>query len=33
MQRYFKVTVYFESVGQLDPASGKPMTKDAIFRL
>jgi CubicO group peptidase (beta-lactamase class C family) len=24
---------YFESVGQLDPASGKPMTKDAIFRL
>ena len=25
--------VYFESVGQLDPASGKPMTKDAIFRL
>jgi CubicO group peptidase (beta-lactamase class C family) len=25
--------VYFESFGQLDPASGKPMTKDAIFRL
>ena len=25
--------VYFDSVGQLDPASGKPMTKDAIFRL
>src|SRR5262245_17647445 len=25
--------VYFESVGQLDPASGKRMTKDAIFRL
>jgi CubicO group peptidase (beta-lactamase class C family) len=25
--------VYFESVGQLDPAAGKPMTKDAIFRL
>ncbi len=25
--------VYFESVGQLDPASGKPMMKDAIFRL
>jgi CubicO group peptidase (beta-lactamase class C family) len=25
--------VYFESVGQLDPGSGKPMTKDAIFRL
>lgn len=25
--------VYFESVGQLDPATGKPMTKDAIFRL
>jgi CubicO group peptidase (beta-lactamase class C family) len=25
--------VYFESIGQLDPASGKPMTKDAIFRL
>ena len=24
---------YFESIGQLDPASGKPMTKDAIFRL
>ena len=24
---------YFESFGQLDPASGKPMTKDAIFRL
>ena len=25
--------VYFESIGQLDPASGTPMTKDAIFRL
>jgi CubicO group peptidase (beta-lactamase class C family) len=25
--------VYFESVGQLDPARDKPMTKDAIFRL
>ena len=25
--------VYFDSVGQLDPAGGKPMTKDAIFRL
>jgi CubicO group peptidase (beta-lactamase class C family) len=25
--------VYFESFGQLDPAGGKPMTKDAIFRL
>ena len=25
--------VYFESLGQLDPASGKPMRKDAIFRL
>lgn len=25
--------VYFESVGQLDPAGGKPMTRDAIFRL
>jgi len=25
--------VYFESVGQLDPAGGKPMRKDAIFRL
>lgn len=25
--------VYFDSVGQLDPVSGKPMTKDAIFRL
>src|SRR3954463_5306423 len=25
--------VYFESFGQLDPASGWPMTKDAIFRL
>ncbi len=25
--------VYFESVGQLDPTSGKPMPKDAIFRL
>ena len=24
---------YFESVGQLDPASGRAMTKDAIFRL
>ena len=25
--------VYFESVGKLDPASGKSMPKDAIFRL
>jgi len=25
--------VYFESVGQLDPATGKGMPKDAIFRL
>src|SRR5258706_10159292 len=25
--------VYFESFGQLDPASGARMTKDAIFRL
>lgn len=25
--------VYFEGFGKLDPASGKPMTKDAIFRL
>jgi CubicO group peptidase (beta-lactamase class C family) len=25
--------VYFESFGQLDPAGGRPMTKDAIFRL
>lgn len=25
--------VYFETFGKLDPASGKPMTKDAIFRL
>src|SRR4051812_18525583 len=25
--------VYFESFGQLDPANGTPMTKDAIFRL
>ena len=25
--------VYFESVGKLDPVSGKPMPKDAIFRL
>ncbi len=25
--------VYFESLGQLDPAGGKPMRKDAIFRL
>lgn len=25
--------VYFEGFGQLDPASGKPMPKDAIFRL
>lgn len=25
--------VYFESVGQLDPATAKPMPKDAIFRL
>lgn len=24
---------YFESFGKLDPATGKPMTKDAIFRL
>jgi len=24
---------YFDSVGQLDPAGGKPMRKDAIFRL
>jgi len=24
---------YFEAIGQLDPASGAPMTKDAIFRL
>jgi CubicO group peptidase (beta-lactamase class C family) len=24
---------YFEAVGQLDPKSGAPMTKDAIFRL
>src|ERR1044072_6365045 len=24
---------YFEAFGQLDPAGGKPMTKDAIFRL
>lgn len=24
---------YFEAIGQLDPASGKPMTRDAIFRL
>ena len=30
--RHGKV-IYFDSVGQLDPASGKPMTKDAIFRL
>lgn len=30
--RHGKV-VYFDSVGQLDPASGKPMTNDAIFRL
>jgi CubicO group peptidase (beta-lactamase class C family) len=30
--RHGKV-VYFESVGQLDPAGGKPMTKDAIFRM
>ena len=25
--------VYFETVGQRDPATGAPMTKDAIFRL
>ena len=25
--------IYFDSFGALDPASGKPMTKDAIFRL
>jgi CubicO group peptidase (beta-lactamase class C family) len=25
--------VYFESFGKLDPASERPMTKDAIFRL
>jgi CubicO group peptidase (beta-lactamase class C family) len=25
--------VYFEAVGQRDPATGAPMTKDAIFRL
>jgi CubicO group peptidase (beta-lactamase class C family) len=25
--------VYFDSIGQLDPAAGKAMTKDAIFRL
>lgn len=25
--------VYFETFGQLDPASGKPMIRDAIFRL
>ena len=25
--------VYFDSFGQLDPANGKPMTNDAIFRL
>ncbi|HVY05478.1 MAG TPA: serine hydrolase domain-containing protein [Burkholderiales bacterium] len=30
--RHGKV-VYFESVGQLDPAAGTPMPKDAIFRL
>jgi len=30
--RHGKV-VYFDSVGQLDPAAGKPMTKDAIFRM
>ncbi len=30
--RHGKV-VYFDSVGQLDPAGGKPMTKDAIFRM
>lgn len=28
-----RVIVYFDSFGQIDPASGKPMTKDAIFRL
>src|SRR5882724_1598807 len=30
--RHGKV-VYFDSVGQLDAAGGKPMTKDAIFRM
>jgi CubicO group peptidase (beta-lactamase class C family) len=30
--RHGKV-IYFESIGQLDPAGGKPMTKDAIFRM
>jgi len=25
--------IYHESIGQLDPASGKPMPKDALFRL
>lgn len=25
--------VYFEAIGQRDPQSGAPMTKDAIFRL
>ena len=25
--------VYFESAGQLDPAAGRPMTRDALFRL
>lgn len=25
--------VYFDSFGQLDPAKGKPMSRDAIFRL
>jgi CubicO group peptidase (beta-lactamase class C family) len=30
--RHGKV-IYFDSVGQLDPATGKPMPKDAIFRL
>src|SRR5882724_2804523 len=30
--RHGKV-VYFDSVGQRDPAGGKPMTKDAIFRM
>ena len=30
--RHGKV-VYFDSVGQLDPAGGKPMANDAIFRL
>ena len=25
--------IYFDSIGQLDPSNGKPMAKDAIFRL